>query len=109
MPTPFALVMTTCGDKANAQLVAKSLVEKRLAACVQMFAIESVFRWDGAVQNAQELMLFCKIKSVDYTEVEALIRAAHNYENPEIIEIAIENGAPAYLDWIAACTRGEKS
>jgi periplasmic divalent cation tolerance protein len=107
MPTPFALVMTTCGDKANAELIAKSLVEKRLSACVQMFPIESVFWWEGAVQNAQEWMLFCKIKAIDYADVEAAVRAAHGYTNPEIIEVAIENGAPAYLAWIAASTRSE--
>ena len=99
--------MTTCGDKANADLIATRLVEARLAACVQMFPIESVFRWEGAVQNANEWMLFCKIKSNDYANVEAAIRAAHTYSNPEIVEVGIENGAQPYLDWIASVTRDE--
>jgi periplasmic divalent cation tolerance protein len=107
MPTPFALVMTTCGDKPNAELIARGLVEERLAACVQMFPIESVYRWEGVVENAQEWMLFCKIKANDYADVEAAIRAAHTYSNPEIVEVGIANGAQAYLDWIASATRDE--
>lgn len=107
MATPFALVMTTCGDKANAELIATRLVEERLAACVQMFPIESIYRWEGAVQHANEWMLFCKIKSSDYANVEAAIRAAHTYSNAEIVEVEIANGAAAYLDWIASATGDE--
>ncbi|MGI8568579.1 MAG: divalent-cation tolerance protein CutA [Methylocella sp.] len=106
MPTPFAIVMTTCGDKANAETIAARLVEERLSACVQMFPIASVYRWEGAVQRANEWMLFCKIRSNDYANVEAAIRAAHTYSNPEIVEVAIENGAKDYLDWIASVTGG---
>jgi periplasmic divalent cation tolerance protein len=104
MATPFALVMTTCGNKANAELIASRLVEERLAACVQIFPIDSVYRWEGAVENAQEWMLFCKIKAVDYAKVEAAIGAAHSYSNPEIIELGIESGARAYLSWIVSST-----
>jgi periplasmic divalent cation tolerance protein len=106
MPTPFALVMTTCGNKLEAETIAKRLVEERLAACVQMFPIESVYRWEGAVQHAEEWMLFCKIKAADYAEVEATIRAEHSYSNPEIIEVGIEAGAQAYLSWIVSSTGG---
>ena len=107
MPTPFAIVMTTCGGKPEAELIARCLVVERLSACVQIFPIESVYRWEGAVQHANEWMLFCKIKSNDYANVEAAIRAAHTYSNPEIVEVGIENGAQAYLDWIASATRDE--
>jgi periplasmic divalent cation tolerance protein len=106
MATPFALVMTTCGDKSNAELIASRLVEERLSACVQMFPIESVYRWEGAVQHANEWMLLCKIKANDYAKVEAAIRAAHTYSNPEIVELGIENGSQAYLAWIASATGG---
>jgi periplasmic divalent cation tolerance protein len=107
MPTPFALVMTTCGDKANAETIATRLVEERLSACVQIFPIASVYRWEGAVQRANEWMLFCKIKSHDYANVEAAIRAAHTYSNPEIVEVSIEQGAQAYLNWIESVTGKE--
>jgi periplasmic divalent cation tolerance protein len=104
MPTPFALVMTTCGGKANAELIATLLVEKRLAACVQMFPIASVYRWEGALQKAEEWMLLGKIRAADYADVEAAIAAVHPYSTPEIIEIGIEKGAQAYLNWIASVT-----
>jgi periplasmic divalent cation tolerance protein len=104
MATPFAIVMTTCGDKPNAELIATRLVEERHAACVQMFPIGSIYRWEGAVQHANEWMLFCKIKSIDYANVEAAIRAAHTYSNPEIVGVGIERGAGAYLAWIASST-----
>jgi len=107
MPTSFAIVMTTCGGKPEAELIATRLVEEHLSACVQMFPIESVYRWEGAVQQANEWMLFCKIKSNDYANVEAAIRAAHSYSNPEIVEVGIANGAQAYLDWIASAARDE--
>src|SRR5919204_866905 len=104
MPTPFAIVMTTCGDRAEAESIATRLVEGRLAACVQIFPIDSVYRWEGAVERAQEWMLFCKIKAADYTVIAATIRAAHSYSNPEIIEVRIEAGAQAYFDWILSAT-----
>jgi periplasmic divalent cation tolerance protein len=104
MPTPFALVMTTCGGKANAELIATTLVEKRLAACVQMFPIASVYRWENALQKAEEWMLLGKIRAADYADVEAAIAAVHPYSTPEIIEIGIEKGTQAYLNWIASVT-----
>ena len=102
---PCAIVLTTCESRANAEAIGKSLVTQGLAACVQMFPIDSIYKWQGAIEEAQELMLFCKIKSEDYAAVEAAIRALHTYETPEIVEIAIEKGAPAYLQWIASVTR----
>ena len=107
MATPFAIVLTTCGGKPEAELIAARLVEARLSACVQMFPIDSVYRWEGAVHHESEWMLFCKIKSNDYANVEEAIRAAHTYTNPEIVEVGIENGAQTYLDWIASATRDE--
>ena len=104
MATPFAIVMTTCGDKANAELIATRLIEERLSPCVQMFPIASVYRWEGAVEHAKEWTLFCKIKANDYAKVEEAIRAAHSYSNPEIIEVGIEAGAQAYLSWIVSST-----
>lgn len=70
-----------------------------------MCPIDSIYRWQGAIEQAQEVMLFCKIKSQDYAAVEAAIQALHSYETPEIVEIAIDKGLPAYLRWIATETR----
>jgi periplasmic divalent cation tolerance protein len=102
---PCAMVLTTCESRANAEAIARSLVSQGLAACVQIFPIDSIYKWQGAIEQAQELMLFCKIKSQDYAGVEAAIRALHTYDTPEIVEIAIEKGSAAYLQWIASVTR----
>ncbi len=106
MPAAFAVVITTTADRANAELIATRLVGEQLAACVQMFPITSIYRWEGAVQKAGEWMLFCKIRAASYAKVEAAIRAIHPYSNPEIIEIGIEKGAQPYLDWILSATGG---
>ncbi len=102
MTSLYSMVITTCGGKEEAETIAMRLVEQGLAGCVQMVAIESVYRWEGAVENAQEWMLICKIKASDYEKVEAAIRSAHSYSTPEIIEIGIERGAEAYLAWLAS-------
>jgi periplasmic divalent cation tolerance protein len=102
MARGFAVVLTTCGGRDEARKIAVHLVEQRLAACVQMLPIESVYTWKGATETAQEILLLCKISRADYAAVEAAIRAAHSYEVPEIVEIAIEQGADSYLSWLAA-------
>jgi periplasmic divalent cation tolerance protein len=104
MSFQFSVVMTTCGGKEEAEMIASQLVEQCLAGCVQMFAIDSVYRWEGAVERAQEWMLLCKITSSDYEAVEAAIRSAHSYSTPEIIELGIERGAEAYLAWLQSAT-----
>ena len=104
MPTAYSIVISTCSGKTEGELIATRLVEQRLSGCVQMFPIESVYRWERKIEHAQEFMLICKIKASDYGEVEAAIRAAHSYSNPEIIEIGIEKGANAYLAWLESVT-----
>jgi periplasmic divalent cation tolerance protein len=103
--SPYAIVTTTCALRGDAEMIARQLVEQGLAACVQIFPIDSIYKWQGAIEQAQELMLFCKIKAEDYGAVETAILVLHPYETPEIVQIAIDKGAPAYLQWIASVTR----
>jgi periplasmic divalent cation tolerance protein len=88
-----------------AKALARALVEKRLAACVQIMPIESVYTWEKKVEEAAELLLFCKIKRADYDDVATAIRAVHSYATPEIVLIPIETGSADYLAWIDAVTR----
>ncbi len=104
MSTPYATVITTCGTRREAEMIAERLVGERLAACVQMLAIDSMYRWQGEIEKAGEWLLLCKVRASDYSKVEAEIRKVHSYKTPEIIEIAIENGAADYLDWIRTST-----
>ena len=98
----FAIVTTTLGDAEAARAMARALVEARLAACVQILPIESVYRWEGVVETAPEHMLVCKIVAADFLAVEAAIRVRHRYDVPEIVMTEIAAGHAPYLDWIAA-------
>ena len=99
------LVLTNLPDRAAAERLADSLVEKRLAACVSILApCRSVYRWKDAVQRDEEHPMLIKTTAECYVALETAIRAGHPYELPEIIAVPIERGLPAYLDWIGAQT-----
>ena len=103
------LVITNLPDRAAAERLADALIEKRVAACVNILApCKSIFRWQGAVQRDEEHPLLIKTTGDRYADLEAAIRAGHPYELPEIIAVPIERGLPAYLDWVAAETPGGK-
>ncbi len=97
------LVFTTMPDQASAQILAASLVEQRLAACVNVLApCSSVYRWKGGVEATSEVPLLIKTTSERYPMLEQAILAGHPFELPEIIAVPVEHGSPAYLDWVAA-------
>jgi periplasmic divalent cation tolerance protein len=99
------LVITNLPDRAAAEKLADVLVEKRVAACINILApCRSVYRWQGAVQHEEEHPVLVKTTLQAYPELEAQIRAHHPYELPEIVAVPIERGLPAYLDWVAAET-----
>ncbi len=100
------LVLTNLPDRAAAERLADSLIEQRVAACVNLLApCRSSYRWKGAVQRDEEHPMLIKTTRERYPALEAAIRAGHPYELPEIIAIPIERGLPAYLDWVDAETR----
>ena len=100
MVKDYSIVVTTAADKDSAREIARLLVEKRLAACVQMFPIESVYHWQGKVCEENETTLFIKSRTALFEEIKAAIREVHAYEVPEIIQMPITNGLPEYLKWI---------
>ncbi|MGB8883109.1 MAG: divalent-cation tolerance protein CutA [Azonexus sp.] len=98
---PTLLVLTNCPDEESANAIALALVEERLAACVSILPrVQSVYRWQGAVESATEIPLFIKSTPTNYPALEAAIRDRHPYKVPEIIALAVERGLPAYLDWV---------
>jgi len=99
----YSIIITTTADKDSARKIAKLLVEKRLAACVQMFPIESIYYWQDKICEENEITLFIKSKTALFEEIKAAIRENHVYEVPEIIQIPITNGLPEYLKWIDDC------
>ena len=99
------VVLTNAPDRAVAQQIADALIERRLAACVNILGeCTSVYRWQGAVETAAEVPLIIKTRADRYAEVEAAIRSLHPYELPEIIAMPVTHGLPAYLDWVNAQT-----
>jgi periplasmic divalent cation tolerance protein len=100
------LVLTNLPDRAAAERLADLIVEKRLAACVNILApCRSVYRWKGAVQHDEEHPMLIKTTAERYPALEQALREGHPYELPEIIAVSIERGLPAYLAWVAAETK----
>src|SRR4051812_5484484 len=100
------LVLTNLPDRASAERLADALVERRLAACVNILApCRSVYRWKDAVQHEEEHPVLIKTSAARYPELEEAIRARHPYELPEIIAVPIGEGLPQYLAWVAEQTK----
>lgn len=100
------LVMTNMPNAESACALAALLVERRLAACVNcMPGVRSTYRWQGAIEEAEETGLLIKTTAARYAELEAAIQSAHPYELPEIIAVPLAAGLPAYTAWIAQETR----
>ena len=96
------VVITNMPDRAAAVQLAQTLIERRLAACVNVLAeCTSVYRWAGKVESAAETPVLIKTRSALYPEIETAIRDLHPYELPEIIAVPISYGLTEYLDWVS--------
>ena len=104
--TGKSLVLTTCGSLEEARNIAQELVKRQVAACVNIVPqIESVYRWQGEVESATEYLLLIKTTSEAFDRVREALSELHSYELPECVEIAIEDGSAAYLEWIGESVR----
>ncbi len=98
-------VITNCPDEETANAIALAVVEGKLAACANILPrMQSIYRWQGAVESASEIPVFFKSTAANYPALEAKIRELHPYDVPEIIALPITQGLPAYLDWLKAET-----
>jgi periplasmic divalent cation tolerance protein len=103
---PVHLVFCSCPDPATAQRLATTLVEARLAACVSVLPpMRSVYRWQGEVEQADEVLLLAKTPAERVPALVERLEALHPYELPEIVAVEAAAGLPAYLDWVADATR----
>jgi periplasmic divalent cation tolerance protein len=96
------LVLTTCGTAAEAGNLARTLVKKRLAACVNVVPgpIQSIYRWKGKLASAREVFLIIKTTSRRLAELERELKQMHSYDVPEFLVIRIDGGSPDYLKWL---------
>lgn len=99
------IAMTNVPDAATARTMARAIVETRLAACVNILpGVESVYHWQGAVEEAGEVTLLIKTTHRHYPQLQQAILAAHPYDLPEVVAWPLTEGHPAYLHWVAAET-----
>ncbi|MFF4815057.1 divalent-cation tolerance protein CutA [Kitasatospora sp. NPDC001309] len=103
--TPEFLVVTTTHDGSEqARALAKKVVEARLAACAQVYPIQSVYWWDGEVQDSAEWRIDFKTRADLAERLGAFIGEHHIYDTPEIVGVPLATGSAAYLDWVRAET-----
>ena len=96
------IVLTTAGSETEARKMAQTLVERRLAACVNIIPrIQSVYRWEGKVRETEECLLLIKTVKAREDQVRTAIRELHTYDLPECIAIPIESGSAEYLKWLS--------
>jgi periplasmic divalent cation tolerance protein len=109
MDDDVMLVLTTVPDDATARRVAEALVGERLAACVTVLgAARSTYRWQGAVESADELPVLAKTTAARWPALRERLRALHPYDVPEMLAWRAADGWPAYLDWVRAETAPQR-
>lgn len=108
MESGIVIVSTVVDDKEAADRIARELVERRLAACVQVSAepVTSTYWWEGKVETAREWSLTCKTTASGAAACMAAIADTHPYDTPEVLAVPVVGGFGPYLEWVAAETRG---
>ena len=102
------VIHCTCPDAQVAGAIATALVEARHAACVQQLpGVRSTYRWEGRVEQADEVLLLIKTAADRLDDVVAAVRVLHPYELPELLAVEARGGLPAYLDWVVAQSRAD--
>jgi periplasmic divalent cation tolerance protein len=107
--TDKRIVLTTAASEEEARRIARALVDRRLASCVSIVPqVTSIYRWQGAVEEAGEWLLIVKTTAANFTQVRQAITELHSYELPECLCLTIEDGSPAYLQWITESVSAEE-
>jgi periplasmic divalent cation tolerance protein len=100
--TDKRVVLTTASSEEEARKIARHLVEHKLAACVNIVPhVESIYRWQNKVESSREWLLLIKTTAEGFVAVRDAIRGLHSYELPECVAIAVDDGSPEYLEWLA--------
>jgi periplasmic divalent cation tolerance protein len=102
------VLQCTCPDDATAAAIATALVGERLAACVQRLpGMRSTYRWNGAVEQTDEVLLLIKTVADRIPAVFARVQALHPYDVPELLALDVRDASPSYLDWVIAQSRDD--
>ncbi len=97
----FSIIYITAGDMAEAKNIGRKLIEERLAACVNIFPITSIFRWKNNIDESNEFGIIVKTKTDKIKEIEKRVKEIHSYEVPCVISFRIDEGSADYLKWIS--------
>jgi periplasmic divalent cation tolerance protein len=103
--TQYCLVYITAKDEEEAQIIGKALVEEKLAACVNIHPIRSIFRWQGEISQEDEMAILAKTRAELANEVISRVKELHSYEVPCIVVLPLETGNPDFLEWISQSTK----
>ncbi len=98
MSTDLRLILTTEADQTRAEVLAETLIERRLAACVSLMPVQSCYRWQGEIERSQEVQLLIKTSPHRLEELLAALQSLHSYDTPEILQMAAQAEA-AYAAW----------
>jgi len=102
---PHIIMLSTCSDLAEAKKMSRAIIEKRLAACVNIFPVHSIFRWKESIEESDEQLLVIKTSSTLFKKASECIKNLHSYEVPEIISIEMKQGSRPYLKWLKDSVR----
>jgi len=100
IPAPYGLVLTTAASRTEAEAIARALVAERLAACVSLLPIHSVYTWQGGLEQQDEWQLVIKTDLTLFPALETKIRELHSYDLPEMIALPLSAGSADYLSWV---------
>lgn len=100
MKNEFIIIKTTYPNIKSAQKLAEHLLQAKLAACIQLTKINSIYSWQNKIENSEEISLSIKTKKSNYKKIEKVILKNHDYEVPQIFSIKIDQGFESYLNWI---------
>lgn len=100
------VVLTTAGSFEEARRLSNALVEERLAACATLIPkVESIYRWEGKIENSSEVLILLKTNADTVALLEARLRELHSYQTPEFLVLPVESGSAAYMAWLDGCLR----
>jgi len=99
------IVLVTCGSEEEALRISNTLVEERLAACVNLISpIRSIYRWEGRIWDEKEWLLVIKTQKKKFDDLENKVKSLHSYSVPEIISLPVIAGSSSYLEWLLEMT-----
>src|SRR5579859_2281602 len=110
MPTQFRLVLVTCSTLPEARKISRSLLQKHLAACVNIHTtpVESIYRWKGKIETTREHLLLIKTTARHLKSLEREVLRLHSYDTPELLVLPISSGSKPYLRWLSTSVKGNQ-